>query len=233
MIVKKIINRLKIMYAKSTSDRYIAYLQKKGVQIGVGTHIDADSCVIDTTRPSLVSIGSNCYINRNFTLLTHDWTSYVFLNSGREFINCSGKVVIGNNVSFGQNVFVLKGVSIGDNCFIGAGSIVTKDIPSNSIAVGAPCRVVMSLEEYYQKRLQKSESEALEYAKSIESVLHRKPVPADFWEEFVWFVSGNEIDNYPDIPIKKQLGPTYDSYKKNHESKYRTFDDFLKAAGIE
>lgn len=188
---------------------------------------------IDLTRPSLITIGSNCYFNENFTILTHDWVTKVFLNSDREFINSSGRVSIGNNVSFGQNVMVLKGVTIGDNCFIGAGSIVTKDIPANSIAVGAPCKVIMTLEDYYQKRLVKSEIEALDYAKSIQERFHRKPVPADFWEEFIWFVSGNQIDEYPEIPIRKQLGPTYESYKNTHKAKYNSFEEFLKAAGIE
>lgn len=188
---------------------------------------------IDLTRPSLITIGSNCYFNENFTILTHDWVTKVFLNSNRDFINSSGRVSIGNNVSFGQNVMVLKGVTIGDNCFIGAGSIVTKDIPANSIAVGAPCKVIMTLEDYYQKRLVKSEIEALDYAKSIQERFHRKPVPADFWEEFIWFVSGNQIDEYPEIPIRKQLGPTYESYKNTHKAKYISFEEFLKAAGIE
>ena len=64
---------------------------------------------------------------------------------GKGFINSSGCVTIGDNVSFGQNVIVLKGVTIGDNCFIGAGSVVTKDIPANSVAVEAPCKVIMTI----------------------------------------------------------------------------------------
>lgn len=157
----------------------------------------------------------------------------MFLNTKREFVNSSGRVTIGNNVSFGQNVMVLKGVTIGDNCFIGAGSIVTKDIPANSIAVGAPCKVVMSLEDYYQKRLIKSEEEALDYARSIQERYNRKPVPADFWEEFVWFVSGDEIEKYPDIPMRRQLGPIFERYKSSHKAKYSSFEDFLSAAGIQ
>ena len=184
--------------------------------MGVGNHIDPKSFHIDLTRPSLITIGNNCYFNRNTTILTHDWVTNVFLNSNRGFINSSGRVTIGDNVSFGQNVMVLKGVTIGDNCFIGAGSIVTKDIPANSIAVGSPCKVVMTLEDYYQKRLVQSEGEALDYARSIQERFHRKPVPSDFWEEFVWFVSGDEIEKYPEIPIRRQLGPSYERYKANH-----------------
>lgn len=201
--------------------------------MGGGNHIDPKSSLIDLSRPSLISIGSGCYMNNNFTILTHDWVTKVFLNSDRMFLNSSGRVTIGNNVSFGQNVMVLKGVTIGDNCFIGAGSIVTKDIPANSIAVGAPCKVVMTLEEYYQKRLVKSENEALDYARSIQERYHRKPIPSDFWEEFIWFVSGDEIDKYPEIPIRRQLGHSYERYKANHKAKYHSFEEFLIAAGIE
>jgi hypothetical protein len=186
--------------------------------------------MVDLTRPSLVTIGSNCYFNSHFTLLTHDWVTKVFIQSGREFLPSSGRVTIGNNVSTGQHVMVLKGVTIGDNVFIGAGSIVTKDIPANSIAVGAPCKVVMSLEDYYQKRLGQHETEALDYAKSIAERFGRKPTPADFWEEFPLFVSGDEIDSYPEIPIRRQLGKSYEEYVKSHKAKFESFDAFIEAA---
>ena len=55
----------------------------------------------------------------------------------------SGRVTIGNNVRFGVDCTVLKGVTIGDNCFIAAGSLVTKDIPANSVGGRGP------LQSYY------------------------------------------------------------------------------------
>ena len=232
-MIKRVISSLKSLWVKSNSDRYCKFLREKGVEIGEGTHISARTCLIDYTRPSLVTIGENCYINEHFTLLTHDYVTKVFLHMGWGFINSSGRVSIGNNVSFGQNVMVLKGVTIGDNCFIGAGSIVTKDIPSNSIAVGAPCKVIMSLEEYYNKRLLKSEAEALDYARSIKERFGRKPKIADFWEEFRFFVSGDEVETYSELPIRKQLGPDYERYVNNHKAKYASFDAFLTAAGID
>lgn len=228
----RILTIIKRLYYFSNSARYCQYLRNKGIEVGDGNHIDPKSSLIDTSRPSLITIGSNCYMNTGFAILTHDWVTNVFIHSGRDFISSSGRVTIGNNVSFGQNVMVLKGVTIGDNCFIGAGSIVTKDIPANSIAVGAPCKVVMTLDDYYQKRLVKSEEEALDYARSIQERYHRKPIPSDFWEEFIWFVSGKEIDKYPEIPIRRQLGPSYERYKASHEAKYQSFDEFLSAAGI-
>ena len=62
-----------------------------------------------------------------------------------------GKIKIGNNVHIGMNVIVMPGVTIGDNVVIGCGAIVTKNIPSNSVAVGVPAKVIESIDEYYEK----------------------------------------------------------------------------------
>ena len=56
-------------------------------------------------------------------------------------------VTVGHNVWIGGNVVILPGVSIGDNSIIGGGSVVTKDIPANVIAVGNPCKVIRELTE--------------------------------------------------------------------------------------
>lgn len=233
MIIKRIINKIYYAYHRRTSESYIKYLRKKGIAIGDGTYIQSPfDTEIDDTRPSLISIGKNCFINNFFEIHTHDWVTHVFLYSDRCFVNSSGRVKIGDNVAFGRHVIVLKGVSIGDNCFIGANSVVSKDVPANSIAVGCPAKVVMSIEEYYQKRLSVCEAEAFDYARSIVERYHRRPVPADFWEEFHLFVSGDEVDDYPDIPIKRQLGPVYDRYIIEHKAKYESFEAFLNAANI-
>lgn len=60
-------------------------------------------------------------------------------------------VHIGNNVWIGANAVVLPGITIGDNSVIGAGSVVTKDIPPNVIAVGNPCRVLREISEHDKK----------------------------------------------------------------------------------
>ena len=229
-MVIRLFLKLERFWAKTSSGRFTRYLRRKGISVGEGVCWNPQTCLIDLTRPSLISIGNNCFFNSNFTLLTHDWVSNVFLNAKMGFVNSSGKVVIGDNVSFGRNVMVLKNVTIGNNCFIGAGSIVTTNIPPNSIAVGAPCRVVMSIDDYFKKRVKKSEEEAFEYARSIKERFNREPVASDFWEEFVWFVDGNKIDDYPEIPIKKQLGSFYTDYKKYHHAKYNGFVDFLHEA---
>ena len=66
-------------------------------------------------------------------------------------------VTIGNNVWIGAGSVILPGVTIGDNTVIGAGSVVTKDIPANVVAVGNPCRVMREIgahdREFYYKEL--------------------------------------------------------------------------------
>jgi len=65
------------------------------------------------------------------------------------------EVVIGNDVWIGGNSVICPGVHIGNGCVIGAGSVVTKDIPDNTIAAGNPCKVIRSItdsdKEYYFK----------------------------------------------------------------------------------
>lgn len=233
-MIKRIIDKIIGYTCRYSNNSFIKYLRNKGIAIGEGNKFRPFSTKIDLTRPSLVTIGNNCYFNENFCLLTHDWVTHVFINSGREFLPSSGRVTIGNNVSTGQNVTILKGVTIGDNVFIGANSVVTKDIPSNSIAVGIPCKVVMSLDDYYHRRKQDCVREALDYALSIQQRFNRMPIEADFWEEFPLFIDGNKIDEYPELAetVKRQLGSIYNEYVKGHRAIYSSFKTFLEAAGI-
>ena len=153
-IMKRIFNKLYKLYYTSSSKRYIQYLKSGGgVKVGDGTFVlDPKKIQIDISRPELLEIGENVFLHRGTIILTHDWASWCFVNSHNDFLPSHGKVKIGNNVWLGENVTILKGVTIGDNVIIGIGSVVTKDIPSNSVAVGIPAKVVGSYEEYYKKR---------------------------------------------------------------------------------
>ena len=95
-----------------------------------------------------VTIGNNCFIGPNVGLYTacHP-TDPVARNSRQEWAE---PITIGHNVWIGGGVTVLPGVTIGNNVTIGAGSVVAKDIPSNCVAVGNPCRPVKWLEESEQ-----------------------------------------------------------------------------------
>ncbi len=110
-----------------------------GKQISIGKRFFANFnfVVLDEAH---VTIGDDCFIGPNVSIYTacHS-TDPVERNSRREWAK---PVIIGNNVWIGGSVTILPGVTIGDNVTIGAGSVVTRDIPSDSVAVGNPCKVI-------------------------------------------------------------------------------------------
>lgn len=228
-------NLFEYLFACRNSKSMIAYLRKRGITIGENCVIRyPKTCRIDTTRPSLITIGNNVDMNRNFQILTHDYSSHVFKNYYGEFLNSSGEVIIGNNIYFGTDVIILKGVTIGDNCIIAAGSLVTKNIPNNSVAAGVPCKVISSLDDYFIKRKEECVNEALLYAKKIYEKYKRKPVVDDFSEEFIHFIDRENMNNYPNINPEIQLGKSnMKKWLNNHQRTFNNFEDFLIAAGIE
>ena len=142
----KFIERLKQWLAKRNSQAYIKYLRGKGVKIGEHSFIrDPKSFGIDLQRTHLITIGSNVRFNFNNRLIAHDATAKVFRLKYHDYLPSNGHITIGNNVWFARDVRVLKNVTIGDNCIIGLGSVVTHDIPANVVAAGNPCKVIKGL----------------------------------------------------------------------------------------
>ncbi|MBV5327327.1 MAG: acyltransferase [Chlorobium sp.] len=229
-MINKFINKYQTWKAYRSSDNYIAWLRSKGIKIGKNCRVWSPKTVaIDLTRPSLIDIGDNVYITANCTLLTHGYDWAVLRNLYGEVFCSSGKVVIENNVFIGRHTIILKGVTIGSNSIIGAGSVVTRSIPTGTVA-GNPARVICSIEEYYKKRKQHYIEEAKEYARSIKTRFGRIPCQEEFAEEFPLFVSGKELPHVS-VVFQKQLKGAYEHYCKKHESIYSSFEEFLKDAG--
>lgn len=99
-----------------------------------------------------VEIGDDCCFGPNVTIVTpvHPMLAnerqLIMTKEGEAKHMCYAKPVkIGNDCWLGANVVVCPGVSVGDNCVIGAGSVIVKDIPSNSFAAGNPCKVIRAI----------------------------------------------------------------------------------------
>ena len=110
-----------------------------GYNISIGENFYANHNLI-ILDPGKVEFGDNVFIGPNCGFYTPEHPlDAETRNKGLEYAK---PIKVGNNVWFGGNVVVLGGVTIGDNAVIGAGSVVTKDIPSNVVAVGNPCKVI-------------------------------------------------------------------------------------------
>ena len=101
-----------------------------------------------------VTIGDDCNFGPNVTIVTPvhpmraDERREMYAAEGERKRLCYAKPVhIGSDCWFGANVTVCPGVTIGDGCVIGAGSVVTRDIPPNSFAAGVPCKVIREITE--------------------------------------------------------------------------------------
>ena len=123
-----------------------------GYNITVGENFYANHNLI-ILDPAKVEFGDNVFIGPNCSFYTpqHPLDSET-RNKGLEY---AFPIKVGNNVWFGGNVVVLPGVTIGNDCVIGAGSVVTKDIPDNVIAAGNPCKIIREITDKDKRKFEK------------------------------------------------------------------------------
>lgn len=122
----------------------------QGMRVGSGCRIYPFSL---GSEPFLVEIGDRVTIAAGVRLLTHDGATWLVRDSqGRR--QKFGRIRIGNDVFVGSNCIILPNVTIGSRVVVGAGSVINRDIPDNSVVVGNPARRVRSFDEYASKILQ-------------------------------------------------------------------------------
>ncbi len=153
----KLIETLYVRFFINSGFPYGAYLKAKG-----SFHALGDNCYIAKSAnipdQYLTSIGSNVWITSGCQLLCHD-ASVIMLNiMHREHYDRVAPISIGSNSFLGNNAIVLPGVAIGTGCIIGAGSVVTKNIPDNSVHAGNPARFICTLDDYVGRIKQSTES---------------------------------------------------------------------------
>ena len=122
------------------------------ISAGKNFYVNYNCTILDCAE---VTIGDNVMFAPNVSLFTAGHP--IHFEARNEFIEYAFPISIGNNVWVGGGVIVNPGITIGNNVVIGSGSVVTKDIPSNCIAVGNPCKVIKQItdedKQYYFKNL--------------------------------------------------------------------------------
>ena len=122
------------------------------IKVGKNFFANYNCTIIDVAD---VIIGDNCQMAPNVAIYTAGHPVYPSTrNTAYEY---GKEIVIGNNVWIGGNTVILPGVHIGDDVVIGAGSVVTKDIPDRCIAAGNPCKVIRKITENDKRKLYKDE----------------------------------------------------------------------------
>lgn len=133
---------------KTPSQLEIINLQERGLTIGQNVDIFSEY-PFDSLYPGLISIGDYVTISSNVKILAHD-ASMGYVTGG----SCKiGIVEIGNHVFIGHGVTILCNVRIGDYAIIGAGSVVTQDVPSCCVYAGNPARFIKKIDQFAQEHI--------------------------------------------------------------------------------
>jgi acetyltransferase-like isoleucine patch superfamily enzyme/glycosyltransferase involved in cell wall biosynthesis len=127
-----------LLYSMTVRSEYVTHPGGK-IEIGEGVFINYGASI---SSHELVRIGSGCQIAQYAILMDNDYHRAGNLSEAGD----SKPIILGNNVWLGARVTVLKGVEIGENSVIGAGSVVTKSIPANCLAGGVPAKVIRQFE---------------------------------------------------------------------------------------
>ena len=223
---------------KVSSEAYIEHLRSLGMVIGEDVRIYSPThCIIDATRPWMVEIGNNVSITEGVTILTHGYDWSVFKGKYGDVLGSAGRVKIGDNVFIGMNTTILKGVTIGDNVVVGANSLINKDVPSNSVVVGNPQRVVCTIDDYLEKR----RAEQLDEAADLYDCWRRNSPegkrggvpPKKIFHEFFWLfeprteggLSDPSFDSVMELRGTRELSFTRFMHLK---PQFASYEDFIE-----
>ena len=121
----------------------------------VGERVRITGIVDFGSEPYLIELGSDVTITSGVTFVNHDGGVGV-LRSRHPGLNVYDAISVGDRVFIGTRTIVLPGVSIGSDVVIGAGSVVTRDVPDGTVAAGNPCRPIRAIEEYEQRALERA-----------------------------------------------------------------------------
>jgi acetyltransferase-like isoleucine patch superfamily enzyme len=150
------------------------YLRKKGARIGENCRILVNNL---GSEPYLVKIGNNCIVAPGAVFVTHDAASALFRKE-IPGINIFGKIEVKDNCFIGVGATILYDTVIGPDSVVGAGSVVTRDVPPGTVAAGVPARVICSLDDFRKKTVERWEKLGLKGPRES----WKEQLIAHFWE---------------------------------------------------
>lgn len=147
MRIKNLKSKVKGRYLRRLDP--VEYAERVGVNFARGSlHLYGD--VNWGTEPWLITLGENVHITARVQFITHDGGTLVYRNRIPD-LEITKPISVGNDVYIGNDAKLMPGVTIGNNVIIGAGSIVTKDVPDNCVVAGVPAKFIKTSDEYLEK----------------------------------------------------------------------------------
>ena len=148
---KKQLTRLKVALIFESKKR-TKYIVKHKIFNSVGDNFFFQPRIIPSD-PELIKFHNNVSVASDVTFITHDIAHNVLNNLGEGYFPYNyGCIEVLDNVFIGANSTILPNIKIGPNAIIAAGSVVTKDVPENSIVAGVPAKVIGTFNDYVEKR---------------------------------------------------------------------------------
>lgn len=165
-LVKKIVRGLAMRYGlfpslyrrlcRPMGEEYAEYLRRHGKLHAIGKYCSILPTTI-FTDPAYVKIGNNVRLG-SCTLIGHDGSVIMLNRAYNVKLDRVGKIDIRDNVYVGYQAVILPDVTIGPNAIIGAGAVVTKDVPEGSIVAGVPAKPVGRVEDLVKKLEKKTQT---------------------------------------------------------------------------
>lgn len=142
-MIKKIIRLWRNLFY--TPEQYARMI---GVKIGNGCYISTKKF---SSEPYLIEIGDNCRVASGTSFYTHGgiWSLRKIYNDPN--LDHFGKIKVGNYTYIGENCMIMPGVTIGEKCVIGGGSVVTKSVPDGCMVAGNPAKFIGYTDDFYKK----------------------------------------------------------------------------------
>ena len=144
MILSKIYNKI---FALLNHEKYARHI---GVNMKGRTYIYGNPYSMFGTEPWCITLGDNVHITRDVLFITHDGGTLLYRQYVKD-LEITKPITVGDNVYIGVRSMIMPGVHIGNNVVVAAGSIITKDVPSNVVVGGVPARVIKSADDYFEK----------------------------------------------------------------------------------